>query len=153
MWGDVLVPINNNVWRIKGFRDVHAAVQFNLAFALHSSTSNSSSENLVGYLLDVITGAVEDETALGLGGTLGAICRAGVQAKYMKKILKCLRGDDACANPIPKNEQRYKAQCRSVLHALEVRYIVRGRLKKCCCCCFILSAVIAIHPHVFPPLG
>ncbi len=112
------MPINNNVLCIQNFQDVHAAIQFNVAFALHSS---SSSENLVGYLLDLITATVEDETALGLGGVLGAICRAGVHVKNMKKMLKCLRGD-AYTNP-PKIEKKNKAQCQSVLRALEVNIV------------------------------
>ncbi len=80
----------------------------------------------MGYLLDLITATVKDETALGLGGALGAICRAGVHVKNMKKMLKCLR-EDAYANP-PKIENRNKARCRSVLRALEVSIV--GGLKK-----------------------
>ncbi len=77
------------------------------------------------YLLDLITTSLEDgedaTTALALGGTLGAICRAGIRVKNLKQILKCLKGDESGDRSVKKGS---KAQCRlSMLRALEVNIL------------------------------
>ncbi len=76
------------------------------------------------YLLDLITTTLEDgedKIARGLGGALGAICRANINVKDMKQILKCLRGDAYDeSSPEVTTKKGSKASCQSVLRALEV---------------------------------